>query len=458
MTRSRTPLIVPSETQTREFDAKLLLACLATERGFDTVVGSRTEIHLRIAELPRGIYLAKDIRHSSRKIFGILEKLGFPVVALDEEALLYYSRERYLASRVCEPVLHHARELFAWGPENAEAWRECPYYHGAPIHATGNPRLDLMRPELRGFFAEEAAALRDRFGRFILINTNFGTLNHFFPNLTTLLAPEQGGGAVRDVGKDFQAGLAAHRHKVFRGFVNAVPQLSRAFPDHAIVLRPHPAESHEIWREAGAGCPNFHVLHEGNVVPWLMAADAVVHNSCTTGFEAYLVGTPVLAFRPALSETFDHVLPNEVSHQATDAEMLIEMLQAATRGALAPDAAERDRRRALADRYVSALDGRLAAERIVDRLDQLEVGGSVVRPAALTRARGYMGAVIRRLGKERNARIPGHKNHPDYTRHRFPGIELDEVNRRIVRLRDLLGRFPTAHARQLGENIFEIAA
>jgi len=200
MTRSRTPLIVPSETQTREFDAKLLLACLATERGFATVVGSRTEIHLRIAELPRGIYLAKDIRHSSRKIFGILDKLGFPIVALDEEALLYYSRERYLASRVCEPVLHHARELFAWGPENAEAWRECPYFHGVPIHATGNPRLDLMRPELRGFFAEEAAALRDRFGRFILINTNFGVLNHFFPNLTTMLAPEENGTAAPDAG------------------------------------------------------------------------------------------------------------------------------------------------------------------------------------------------------------------------------------------------------------------
>lgn len=458
MTRSRTPLIVPSETQTREFDAKLLLACLATERGFATVVGSRTEIHLRIAELPRGIYLAKDIRHSSRKIFGILDKLGFPIVALDEEALLYYSRERYLASRVCEPVLHHARELFAWGPENAEAWRECPYFHGVPIHATGNPRLDLMRPELRGFFAEEAAALRDRFGRFILINTNFGVLNHFFPNLTTMLAPEENGTAAPDAGQDFQAGLAAHRHKVFRGFVNVVPQLSRAFPDHSIVLRPHPAESHEIWQKAGAGCGNFHVVHEGNVVPWLMAASAVVHNSCTTGFESYLVGTPVIAFRPALSDTFDLSLPNEVSHQAADVDTLIGMLQAAIRGGLSLDTGERDRRRAIAERYASALEGRLAAERIVDRLDQLEAGGSVVRPAALTRARGYMDAMIRRLGKERNARIPGHKNHPDYTRHRFPGIELDEVNRCIDRFRDLLGRFPAAHARRLGENVFEISA
>lgn len=458
MTRSRTPLIVPSETQTREFDAKLLLACLATERGFDTVVGSRTDIHLRIAELPRGIYLAKDIRYSSRKMFGILGKLGCPIVALDEEALLYYSRERYLESRVSEPVFHQARELFAWGPENAEAWRQCPYYHGVPIHATGNPRMDMMRPELRDFFADEIAALRSSLGRYILINTNFGTLNHFFPNLNTLLPPDPAGRLPASAESDFKPGLAAHRYDIFRGFLDTIPLLARAFPDHLIVLRPHPAESHDTWREAGGGCDNFRVIHEGNVVPWLAAADAVIHNSCTTGFEAYLLGTPVVAFRPAVSEIYDLALPNEVSHQAGDADMLIDMVRAATHGELGTDAAERQHRRVMAERYVSALDGKLAGERIVDVLDRLEGAGPIGRPALLSRTVGYVTAEIRRKGKERNASIPGHKNHLDYTRHRFPGIELDEVNRQIDRFRNILRRFPRAQAHQLGKNIFEITA
>ena len=38
-------LILPVENQTRELDAKLLLACAAAERGFPVIIGSRALIH-----------------------------------------------------------------------------------------------------------------------------------------------------------------------------------------------------------------------------------------------------------------------------------------------------------------------------------------------------------------------------------------------------------------------------
>jgi surface carbohydrate biosynthesis protein len=458
MSRSRTPLIIPSEIQAREFDAKLLLACVATERGFRSIVGCRTDIHLHIDDLPRGIYVAKDVRYSSRRMFGILDKLGCPIVALDEEAPFFYSRDFYLQARVAESVLRHTRELFAWGPENAAAWRHCPYYHGAPVHETGNPRVDMMRPELRGFFADQVDALRDRLGRYILINTNFGSLNHFFPNLSTLLPPDMTGGAPLDAGAAFKTGLAEHRHGILRGFLDMVPRLARAFPDHQIVVRPHPAENHETWRKAGADAPNLQVIHEGNVIPWLLAADAVVHNSCTTGFEAYIVGAPVIAFRPHISTSYDHYLPNELSDQARDIDTQIDMVGAATRRELRPAENERLRRRALAEHHFAALDGKLAVERIIDLLDAFEGGLPSSRPTLLSRFAGRVSAQIRRSSKKRKEGIPGHKNNADYTRHRFPGIELADVNLRINRLRVVLGRFPHAEARQIRENVFEIAA
>lgn len=458
MKRSRTPLIIPSEIQAREFDAKLLLACVAAERGFPSIVGCRTDIHLNIADLPRGIYVAKDVRYSSRRMFGILDKLGCPIVALDEEAPFFYSREFYLQARVSESVLHATRELYAWGPENASAWLHCPYYHGAPVYETGNPRVDMMRPELRGFFADEVGALRRRLGRFILINTNFGSLNHFFPNLSTLLPPDMTGGVPLDAGAAFKAGLAAHRHSILRSFLDMVPWLARAFPDHQIVVRPHPAENHETWRKAGAGTPNLQVIHEGNVIPWLLAAEAVVHNSCTTGFEAYIAGAPVIAFRPYVSASYDHYLPNELSDQAHDIDTLIGMVGAATRRELRPAESERLRRRALAEHHFAALDGKLAVERIIDRLDAFEAALPSSRPPLFARLAGHVSARIRRSSKKRKEAIPGHKNNADYTRHRFPGIELPEVNLRIDRLRTVLGRFPRAEARQISENIFEIRA
>lgn len=457
MSSVRAPLVIPSEIQAREFDAKLLLACLATERGFRSVVGCRTDIHLHIAALPRGIYLAKDLRVSSRRMFGILDKLGYPIVALDEEAQFFYSREFYLEARVSAPVLRQTRALFAWGPENAAAWRQCPYYHGAPIHETGNPRVDMMRPELRGYFAAEVESVRQRFGRYVLVNTNFGSLNHFYANLSTLRQPEADVDPT-DPAMSFQAGLAAHRHGIFRKFLELVPQLARAFPDRLIVVRPHPAENHETWRQAGAGAPNLRVIHEGNVIPWLLSAAAVIHNSCTTGLEAYVVGAPVIAFQPAVSDRFDLRLPNELSHRADSPDAVIDAVRAAIDGRLTPADDERARRAALARQYVAALDGPLASERIVDLLDRFESGNPATRPPLARRLVGHAAAIVRRKGKERNQAVPGHKNNIDYTRHRFPGIELDEVNRRIDRLRATLGRFPAARARRLRDNIFEIAA
>lgn len=458
MTDARAPLLIPSEIRAREFDAKLLLACLATERGFSSIVGSRVEMHLRIAELPRGIYLAKDVRFSSRRIFEIMRRLGTAIVALDEEALLYYSRDAYLKARVSEPVLRHARQLFAWGPENAAAWRGSPCYLGAPIHETGNPRVDMMRPELRTFHAGEAEEIRRDYGRFILVNTNFGSLNHFFPNLSTVQQPEESDDVKPRGEESFKRDLAAHRHAVFRRFLALVPQLCRAFPERLVVVRPHPAESPEIWRQAGDGMANLRVVHEGGIIPWLLAADAVMHNSCTTGFEAYVVGTPVVAFRPVSSERFDLRLPNELSHQATNEQEAIDALRAAVDGMLRSTDAECLHRRRLIEHYVAATDGRLASERIVDHLDAFEAAMPRALPSWSTRLIGRAAAEWRRRQKMRYAAVPGHKNNLDYTRHRFPPLEVAQVNALINRLQIALSRFPTAHAKPVAPDLFEISA
>ena len=454
----RTPLIIPSEVQTREFDAKLLLACLASERGFTSIVGCRTNIHLNISSLPRSIYVAKDIRYSSRRMFEILERLGYPIMALDEEAPFHFSREAYLRARVSPPALRRTKALFAWGPENAEAWRNCPDYHGAPIHITGNPRVDLMRGELRGFFAPEVEDLRRRFGRFILVNTNFGGVNHFFPNLSAPLPPDPAAATPADAKEAFAVGLARHKRAVLRGLIEMVPRLATAYPDHKIIIRPHAAENHETWWKAGARLPNIQVIHEGSIIPWLLAADVMIHNGCTTGLEGYLLGAPIIAYQPVVSRRFDFELPNSLSHRVFDLQTLIDSVGAALAGTLTCDGAAAAERRRLAEWHVASLVGPFAADRIVDLIDAFEASGTADSSASLpSRLAGWVGAAVRREGKRRNARLPGHKNHPAYTRARFPDIELPEVVDRISRLQAILGRFAGATARQVGKNMFEIA-
>ena len=175
-------LLIPIENQVRELDPKLLLACIAAEHGFPSVIGSRREMDLRIGSFSQGIYLSKSVKSGNGRLFRILRKLGHEVVAWDEEALVHLPDETYYSRRLSPTALESVSGLFAWGEDNAEMWRRYPGFpRELPIHVTGNPRVDLLRLEMHGFYDREVAHIRETHGDFILVNTNFNHVNAFSP-------------------------------------------------------------------------------------------------------------------------------------------------------------------------------------------------------------------------------------------------------------------------------------
>jgi hypothetical protein len=54
-------LLIPVENQVRELDPKLMLACIAAEHGFSSVIGSRREMEFNIDAFPKSIYLSKSM-------------------------------------------------------------------------------------------------------------------------------------------------------------------------------------------------------------------------------------------------------------------------------------------------------------------------------------------------------------------------------------------------------------
>ena len=111
------------------------------------------------------------MRRLSNRMFRILRQLGHEIVAWDEEGLVRFAGDEYYQRRLSPETVGAASHLMVWGEDNAEAPRRYPAYHGAPIHITGNPRIDLLRPELRDFYHRDVQRLRNRYGDFILINT-----------------------------------------------------------------------------------------------------------------------------------------------------------------------------------------------------------------------------------------------------------------------------------------------
>lgn len=464
-TRERV-LVLPVENQVRELDAKILLAYVAAARGFTVYLGSRTEVDFAVARLSGGraggVYLSKSLTARSRKMFRILNLLGFRVAAWDEEAVVHYPPDIYYARRMDADSLALVHHLLAWGEDNAELFRAFPGYPGTPIHVTGNPRGDLLRPELRAFHESQARRLRGELGDFVLVNTNFGGVNAFYPHLNFLRPAAAGetpafGTAAVGMTREFAEGKAAHKTAVFESLQKLVPALADAFPGIAVVVRPHPSERRDVYEALAERHERVIVRHEGGVVPWLLASRALLHNGCTTAVEAYALGVPALAWRPVTSERFDDRLPNDLSLECRDEAQLFQRLREVLDGEVCgPASPERD---ALLDRFLTARSGALASERIVDVLEAIDdEGARLPRPPLRRRLEGRVRATRRRIVKGGiKARLPGQKNNPAFQRHRYPGMAPAEVEQRLARFGEILGRPERPAATLVAPHVHRIA-
>lgn len=447
-------ILLPVETQTRELDAKLLLGCFLAELGVPSIVGSRIEMHLYINRLPVGLYHAKDVRRPSHRVLAIMRKLGHTISVLDEEAVVYYAPSSYHQHRVSDRVMAQVDDFFAWGDDNRKLIETAPGYRNQPIHVAGNPRIDFLRPELRAYFEPEVDEYRRRFGKFVLINSNFGSVNHFFPNLSR--ANEDGVITSGNVAPEsFMAGVYQFRFRMLEAFRDALPQLADAFPDTPVIVRPHPAENHDTWRKAAAGRKNVQVIHENNVYGWLMASSAKIHNGCTTAIESYLLGQPSICYAPISDAEYELSLPNSLSHRVDSVDALIARVGTQLEGGDRHSGT--DDQSAIASQYFEALDGPLAAERTAETLAGiLRDRSSRPRPSPVDRVTAHAAATFRRLEKQINSKRTAHKNSDSYSRHRFPGVDKAEVERRIARYGELLGRFGGIRVEPAGENLFRL--
>lgn len=462
-------LLIPVELQVRELEPKLLLACAAAMRGFTAMIGPRREMHFYLYAFPKSIYLSKSTTNASKNVFRYLGKMGSKIAVWDEEALVALPPRLYYRHRLSPKSINYVSHLLAWGEQNAELWRQYPNLpDGIPIHVTGNPRGDLLRSELRGYYEEDVRALREEYGNFVLVNSNFNLINAYHADMNLLMpGPNPGEGLVlsrrsKSLGLDreYAEGFTAYKKAILQSFEELVPALAREFPDCTIVVRPHPAENQEIYHRLAETSGGVQVINKGNVVPWLLAARALIHNGCTTGIEAYALGTPALAYRRSVEERFDkdfHQLPNTLSHECFSFEELRNALQQILDGQLG--VADGDDRKALMNRNLAAQSGPLACERILDVLEQITQNMSrEPAPTWVDRLTTQVWSNRRRLKKRLRGYRPNMShNKADFLKHRYPNISLEEMRQRVARFQQLLGHHEELKVAQFADQFFRIS-
>lgn len=389
----RPRLLIPVEVEVRELKARLFFATRALRRGFPVAIGRSRELHRHPERFAPGIIVDNDATPGSANYFRSARALGHRLVAWDEEAIATAGGDDrwYCRRRVDAAGLGELDWFFTRGPGDAAAIIELHPHLAGRVVPAGNPRIDTLHPSVYGSSRPPASDAP------IVVMSRFARSNPFSGSREEV---------IERVRRKFQLGEAEttyvhhylnHCHVLFDRFLPMVGRLADRFPDRKIIVRPHPSEKVETWHEFARTRPNLVVTMEGTAVSQAARAALVIHNGCTTGLEAALIGRPVLAFTPVTSPTYDVELPNSVSTCCPTEEALFD---AAARTLRTPD--EPAARAARIWDFVRAGrigddSGRLASDVILDVLERAYVD-------ALPSARGRTAALAKawsRAAKDR---------------------------------------------------------
>jgi len=435
-------LYLPIEVSARELDAKLLITCFAVAFGFEVVIGNKWLMQRNIGHMPAGVMLFKTMTTRDAKAMRLAKSHGYATAAIDEEVPGVVARRSKLRW-TCEEAVRTCDVIFAQGDDLREALvRRFPDYQDKYV-VVGNPRWDLLRPEFVGTYEEDVARIRRDFGRFILVNTNLGFVNSGKGSAEKVIRTLERGGKI-DRRRPEDAAYIEDFCRLEQGNFDAIkallPRLSDEFPDHRIVVRPHPGENMDAWKSALASVPRTELVRIGAAVPWILASEVLVHTTCTTGVEAFALGKPAVSYRPIYVPVIDNYLSPQINFVADKIDDLIgrvrSILAAPQHRFSYPEEFHANFQQSFAN-----ATGPFAAERVARHL----APRSGLRPDPALCAKWQP-----RPGYVRHIATKAHKNRL------MPPIDRDQVLGRLHRIQSQTGRQDLLKVDTCGDRMFHI--
>ena len=331
-------LYLPLEIVVREHDGKVTLAHEAALQGWTVVMGPKLSLYAVLDQMPEGVCLIKSATPGEFAQIDGIRQAGHRICSLDEEGVVTFKEFLKENVRFSPETVKSIDRFFFWGPEQKTAFTERYTQDEAKGHVTGSPRLEFWRDYAQEAYAQEIADIRKKYGRYILIPSSFGIGNNVLGGNSGLKLTQSHTKNASAALTKFMVGQAEQNLIVFKEFLDYLPELAQAFPEMNFILRPHPSESHKAWEELTRAHPNFHLVYEGSVTPWILASEAILHFKSTTSVEAHLMGVPPITYLPPLPpymEKYELVLPMAVSRICRTREELAQDIKRVMDGEIA---------------------------------------------------------------------------------------------------------------------------
>ncbi|RTM14942.1 MAG: hypothetical protein EKK33_03665 [Bradyrhizobiaceae bacterium] len=207
---------------------------------------------------------------------------------------------------------------FFWGSRLRDAFLTAGTMKPEQLHLTGCPRFDFAAPRWRALLDGEPRG-------YLLVNANFPLVNSRFTG-----KPGGEREAMVRAGWDgaYVDRFIADLKQVFANYLVEIDRLAAARPDRNILVRPHPFESEDVYRNALSRHANVLIDGTGSVLDRIRNAAAVIHLNCGTAVESVLLGKlPLQLEYLNTPTTAGHAaLPARVSRQVASFDELLDAI------------------------------------------------------------------------------------------------------------------------------------
>ena len=438
-------ILMPVEVKNREFYSRLLLASIATQRGFKVLLGQDRVIRRLLPYLPHGIVFDKSIGRQGDKKVKRFSKHNYLITALDEEATGYLSGpESFAAPRLSEEALDVTKRWFCLSePIRQDIMTRFPNHHDRFV-TTGLARTDIWRPQFHPIYEDETNKLRAKYGKFILFNSNFATVIHARGDAFT----DNQMARNTKYYNDYTKNKKAHKKQEWANldaYVEMLPKLADKFPDHKLIVRPHPADDVNFWKDSVGSHPNIEVIFEGNVTPWILASDCMVHHGCTTGIEAELMSKPHVMYAPSYDAHHESEIMQSFATIVKSEKDLFKVI-----GEMLKGSKKYGKKKKALEKYYASLQGKLVCEKVVDEFEKFAEEGKPLSKWL---------SLLRFLPRQLVADYwPRSKRAKAYSLQKWDGTSIEEVSTRLAAINKALGSKTGQSVKQVYPSLFEISA
>ena len=304
----------------RDLAGSVLAAYQLASRGASVAIVPMYEQGVDVPRLGLDTLVVNYARTANLDLMRSFAKAGLALYVLDTEGGVLAEKGGNSPPAMAAYVRNsgYAKILtgyFFWGGRLHEAFNDNKTMPSGRLHLTGCPRFDFAAPRWRTLLDGERRG-------YLLVNANFPLVNSRFSS-----KPGAEREAMIRAGWDgpYIDRFLADLKLVFANYLVEIARLAAARPDRAILVRPHPFESEEVYRTALAQHSNVVVDGTGSVLDMIQNAAAIIHLNCGTAVEAVLLGKlPIQLEYLNTPATAGHaLLPARVSRPATSFEELI---------------------------------------------------------------------------------------------------------------------------------------